>query len=110
MMMAETTVRHTPGPWKSEYCHTGGNAGHYMITGTGEFACDEVAHTPDNRERDRLNAEHVVRVVNCHADLLKACRQMVIEAGRDGSLRDVEGYVGLVEAYVLPAIAKAEGK
>lgn len=82
-----------------------------MMTEAKVHLCPDCHHRPSMRTGDPAYC-----YCRCHdiadaaPDLLKACRQMVIEAGRDGSLRDVEGYVGLIEAYVLPAIAKADGR
>ena len=94
--------KHSPTPWTQ--------CGMNVIGADHTVVCTVNRPPGDNTADPFRNQEFIVRAVNCHKELLAACKQMVIEAGRDGSLRDVVGYKVLVENYVMPVIAKAEGR
>ena len=101
-------ANHTPLPWKyvSEYDEAYIDGPEPSQKGIINFyLCDtEVGHA---------NAAYIVRAVNAHEELIAALNEAVkIMESMGGYLEEPEAktFKRLIQAKVLPAIAKAEGE
>jgi hypothetical protein len=110
--MSET--KHTPVPWHldigydDEKCETGTSI---SITEINRLLHDFKWADCEEWELDLANAQFIVQAVNCHDELLKACK-----AARDGFLLLADqhddnwmGYVAYIDK-LNAVIAKAEGR
>lgn len=97
--------KHTPGPW-----HIGGDPSQRWVEGPDaneNVICDIVPRCAVMTPEDEANAEFICRAVNCHADLLAACRLALerIESDIETDKRKT------VDGNALrAAIAKAQGE
>lgn len=69
-----STLKHTPGPWETaistspEY-KPNGEAWDVCLPDGGDMVADL-----NNCDNAKANAEHIVKCVNCHDELLEACK------------------------------------
>lgn len=120
-------TEHTPLPW--EVVEATENHGPYITTAFGTTVCDLYAMTDphsngailrgETKARSishtdaDLNAPLIVRAVNCHDDLLAACKNALQEmnARIDFAAENNEPapiFIGIADLHA--AIAKAEGR
>ena len=94
-----SNAKHTPIPWRIERQSNG------LYAVCADLAKRHGGSTPFSLATDIrvANAEFIVRACNSHADLLEACKDLVIAA-------EETGYAGLALARAKAAIAKAEGR
>ena len=102
----------TPRPW-SVWDATNSHEGPLLIGRRGEQYVCSITGTARAIENAEANAEYIVRAVNCHEDLLDACKDLLCWASPGGLHgQEPDGWSNQARAYCLAArvaIAKAEG-
>lgn len=122
--METKTAQHTPLPWKLEVWQKTWEGGGIEFTPTICTATDAIAkacplYRPDGEPHEAsaeqtANAKYIVRAVNCHEELLKACKALRAAYFESGGTPGYD-YAGCGEMLdkasrlAVDAIAKAEG-
>lgn len=107
--MATTEAKHTPTPWVVEENVRAGGIMHLAVTNRAaapDWMPCSITPMHMVREVDRANAEHIVRCVNLHDELVTALR-----AALSGSDDTSVNFKHLMDAVPLmrAVLAKAEG-
>lgn len=71
-MSTQTEVKHTPTPWKIKNLTHNDLPVYAVMNSQGQL----IAEVPAMDEIDKANAAFIVRAVNCHEDLFKACKKV----------------------------------
>ena len=91
---------HTPTPWTVRHGEKNGETFVEIVGMKTEIVDYFVSRSWGTRPEDEANAAFIVRAVNCHSELLEACKQArsFVKDHQDGDT-----------AYLDSIIAKAEG-
>lgn len=93
---------HTPGPWEVSIAPTEDN-GCVIVGPNGRTICECYADGEEQDEEDRCNAQHIVRCVNAHDDLLAALRECMAVVVAGTQLDRANAYA---KAYVVSWLAE----